>query len=233
MRVKILIIEDDPAWSLFVESIIDESDYELVGSANTLIKAKALIEGYRPHVIIGNIRIQNSTIFELWDEGNKYEFSTIFMSSHLDNEFFLLSKQFPKSTYLVKPFHKFSLLSTLDLLLSKYPIVKPIDEKFIPVRGNQQQIKKIKFDEITWIEAKGNYCFINTQSHKKYARKKSLKSLINELDSRFIRIHKAFLINTEYINRVELSNNLIIVRETAIPLGRHYRKELDGFLEKR
>lgn len=231
MRVKILIIEDDPIWSIFIETIIQESNYELIGSANTISKAKALIDGYKPDVVISDIRIQNSTVFDFLLEGIKYDFPILFMTSHLDNDIFDLSTKIPKSTYLAKPFHKFSLLAALDLLISKYPVVKPVEENFITVRGNQQQIKKIGFSEITWIEAQGNYCFIHTESSKKYTRKKTLKSFVDELDSRFLRIHKAFIVNQSYINRIELSNNLIIIGNNSLPLGRHYRNELNKYLQ--
>lgn len=231
MRVKILIIEDDPIWSIFIETTIQESNYELIGSANTISKAKALIDGYKPDVVISDIRIQNSTVFDFLLEEIKYDFPILFMTSHLDGDIFDMSTKIPKSTYLVKPFHKFSLLAALDLLISKYPIVKSIEESFITVRGNQQQIKKIGFSEITWIEAKGNYCYIHTESSKKYVRKKSLKSFVAELDSRFLRIHKAFVVNQSYINRIELSNNLIIIGNDSIPLGRHYRSEFNKYLQ--
>ncbi|WP_064196379.1 MULTISPECIES: LytTR family DNA-binding domain-containing protein [Emticicia] len=233
MSVKVMIIEDDPVWSLFVESIIEDSQYELIGTANTINKAQAIIEGFKPDIVISDIRIQDSTVFPYLFENANNDFLTIFMSSHLDEEIFNLSTKVSKSTYIVKPFHKFSLLAALDLLISKYPIAQPQEESFITVRGSQQQVKKINFNEIEWIEANGNYCFIHTKSNKKYARKKSLKSLIENLDSRFLRVHKAFLINKQYINRIELSNNIVMVGDNHIPLGRHYRKELNQFLEQR
>ncbi len=144
MRTKILIIEDDPIWSICVETIIQESNYELIGSANTISKAKALIDGYKPDVVISDIRIQNSTVFDFLLGEIKYDFPILFMTNHLDSDIFDLSTKIPKSTYLAKPFHKFTLLAALDLLISKYPVAKSIEEEnFITVRNNQQQIKKL------------------------------------------------------------------------------------------
>ena len=55
LPIKVLIIEDDPTWSIFVESIISESNYELVGIANTMTKAKVMIEGFNPDILISEI----------------------------------------------------------------------------------------------------------------------------------------------------------------------------------
>ena len=232
-QVKVLIIEDDPIWSIFVESIIAESNYKLVGCASTLAKAKAIIDGLEPDVLISDIRIQYTTIFSFLSEGDYSNIPILLMTNHLEDDVYESAINVPKSTYLAKPFHKFTLLSTLDLLLSKYPIEKRECEQFITVRGKQQQVKKVMFSGITWIHAEGNYSFIHTSANVKYARKKTLKSFAQELDSRFIRIHKAYIINKTFVKRIDLGNKSILVGETELPLGRHYRNELEELLDQK
>lgn len=230
-KAKVLIIEDDPIWSIFVESIIAESNYQLIGSANTLVKAKAMIDGLEPDVLISDIRIQDSTIFHFLSNNAYANIPVIFMTNHLEGEMYHSALNFTKSTYLAKPFHKYTLLATLDLLLSKYPIERKESDQFITVRGKQQQVKKVMFSGIIWIQAEGNYSFIHTTTNKKYARKKTLKSFAEELDSRFIRVHKAYIVNKDFVKRIDLGNQSILVGETELPLGRHYRDELEELLD--
>lgn len=232
-KVKILVIEDDPTWALFIESAISGPIYELVGSANTIEKARAMIDGFAPDLIISDIKVQDSTIFDLL-EIEKYNNHTIlFMTSHLDDEFYDLTHETPKSTYLAKPFHKFTLLSALELLLSKYPVQDAKSSAFITVRGLQQQAYKVKLNEITWIHSEGNYSFVNTIDGKKHAKKRSLSKLFEELDSRFLVVHRGFAINTDYIQRIELSKKTIYVQDNAIPIGRNFRGSLDTFLHQK
>lgn len=231
LPIKVLIIEDDPTWSIFVESIISESNYELVGTANTMNKAKVMIERFNPDILISEIRIQNVIVFDFLDTEKYWGVPIIFMAHQMDDRFYELSQTIPKTTYLTKPFQKFTLLSTLALLLSKYS-VKIIDDKpFVSIRENQYQVKEILFDDIVWIEAEGNYGIINTYSGMKYIYKKILKDCLEELDERFIRVHKGYIINKTYIRRIDLTSREITVNLSIVPIGRTYRCELDCLLK--
>lgn len=229
-QIKVLIIEDDPVWSVYVESIIAESKYQLLGSANTMKQAKAMIEGLKPDVLICDIQIQNTKIFELVENDEYNNIPKIFMTNHLDDKCYDSSVDIPKSTFLAKPFHKLTLIATLDLLLQTYPIKQDVSEKYITVRGKQQQLKKIPYSKIYWIQAEGNYSLIYIKDAK-YVKKQTLKDFESELDDSFLRIHKSYLINKSYIQRIDLGNHHIIVADTVVPIGRAYRKNLDTLLE--
>lgn len=232
-KVKILIIEDDLVYSIFVESIIMESEYELIGSANTLEKAKAMIEGCKPDVIIADIQLHDSTIFKLIEESDIKNISFLFMTSHLEGDYYSLSRDVPQSTFIAKPFHKFTLISTLGLLINKYPIKDDDTNKYVTIRGLQQQLIKIPFNEITWLQSEGNYCFIHTIHQRKYSKKVSLTKLIQDLDSQFIMVHKGFAINTNFIRRIDLGNKLISIQDAEIPIGRGFRKALNPFINQK
>ena len=87
-KVKILIIEDDLVYSIFVESVILESKYELVGSANTLEKAKAMIDGCKPDILVADIVLQGSTIFKLLEETDTIKIPTVFITNHLEGDYY-------------------------------------------------------------------------------------------------------------------------------------------------
>ena len=132
-----------------------------------------------------------------------------------------------------KPFHKFTLLSALDLLNSKYPVKNDEVNKYITTRGLQQQVVKILFNEITWIQSEGNYCFIHTIHNKKITKKISLTKLIKDLDAQFIIVHKGFAVNTNFIRRIDLGNKVISVQAVSIPIGRSFRNSLNPFLSQK
>lgn len=232
-KVKVLIVEDDIAYSIFVESVIMESNYELIGSANTLEKAKAMIEGCKPDILISDIQLQDSTIFKLIEENDIKNISYLFMTAHLEGEYFNDFHNVPQSTFIAKPFHKFTLLAALDLLINKYPIKDDESNKYITIRGLQQQVVKIPFNEITWLQSEGNYCFIHTIHQRKYSKKISLTKLIQDLDNQFIMVHKGFAINTNFIRRIDLGNKVITIQDAQVPIGRGFRKALNPFLTQK
>jgi DNA-binding LytR/AlgR family response regulator len=232
-KKRILVIEDDPVWSLFIESAIAESGFVVIGSANTVMKAKSLIDGYKPDILVADIMLKDTDIFSIMDDEKYHSIPKVFMTSHTTDEVFLRSKQIPRSTYLAKPFHKFSLLAALDLLNLTYPTNSPVEEKFIEVRGRNHQKIKILFGSIVWISAEGNYSFIHTKEKQKFAIKRSLIRIKKDLDDNFFQINKSHIINKNYIQRIDLGNQVVNVYESAIAIGRAYRKELDVFLEQK
>ncbi len=232
VKVKILIIENDLVFSIFVESIILESKYELVGSANTLEKAKAMIDGCKPDILITDIILQDSTIFQLIEEIN-LNTPILFITNLLDDAYYNATLAVPKSTFIAKPFHKFTLLSALDLLISKYPVEKNSTNNYVTIRGLQQQVVKIPFNEITWLQSESNYTFIHTIHQRKYTKKISLKKLIQDLDTQFIMVHKGFAVNTNFIQRINLGNKVISIQDIDIPIGRGFRDALNPFLNRK
>lgn len=57
----------------------------------------------------------------------------------------------------------------------------------------------IGIDHITLFEGDGNYTYLYTHTGTKYLICKTLKSLAVSLDNNFIRVHKSFLINSDYV----------------------------------
>ena len=93
------------------------------------------------------------------------------------------------------------------------------------VRSNNQ-LKKVDLEEIRWIHADGNYCYINTPS-KKYAVKISMVKLIQRLSpSQFVRIHKSYIINVDCIEGIDINDACVIIGDQRLPIGRVYKEEL-------
>lgn len=230
-KIKILIIEDDPTWSVFIESIFHESDFQVVGFANTFTKAEAMFEGLNPDILICDIMIDNQKIFKFLDEPKYRNFPIIFMTSHAEENNFDISQNYPKSIFLAKPFHKFTLLSTVNFIKDKLNIsTKVIDENFIKFRGKQGQYLNITFENIIFIESEGNYCSFWVQGNRKYVKKIPLKKVMLDLDNRFVRVHKRYIINSGFIRRIDLGNKIVIVGEQNIPIGRGFRPQLEPIL---
>ena len=68
---------------------------------------------------------------------------------------------------------------------------------------------------------------------KKYVRKKSLSQILLGLDERFIQIQKAYVINKNFISRIDINKQNVIVDDTYIPIGRKYRPTIDMLVEER
>lgn len=121
-KYKVVVIEDDPMWLIFIESILFDSDYKIVGSANNIDDAKSIINTLNPDLLICDIRLNDSLVFPLFECSSFNSFPVVFMTSSIDLENLSKTQLIPQNALLLKPFHQFTLLSTLCLFCIKHEL---------------------------------------------------------------------------------------------------------------
>lgn len=227
--MKIILIEDDPILSLKYQMMLEELGHTLLANCSTISAAREALSTHTPDVILSDIVIGKEMTFSLADFYK--QIPTIFMTSFPKEHLQEHAMSFPKSMFLVKPFHKLSLKSILDRLDVENQIKKEIQEKEpkigIEVIGKYRQKKILPLDNILWVETKGNYSTIVT-IEKKYIIKLSLRKISEQLNEHFIQIHKSFIINMKLINRIDFRENNIYINEQPLPVSRNFKH---SFLE--
>ncbi|MEM8845713.1 MAG: LytTR family DNA-binding domain-containing protein [Bacteroidota bacterium] len=87
-----------------------------------------------------------------------------------------------------------------------------------------RRLIKLKFNDILLIEAKGDYIEILTMG-KRYRVHSTLKKIKDKLpESRFLQIHRSFIINFTQI--VDIQDNSVLIEKSVIPISRSNRPEL-------
>ena len=87
-----------------------------------------------------------------------------------------------------------------------------------------RRLIKLKFSDILLIEAKGDYIEIQTLG-KRYRVHSTLKKIKDKLpESRFLQIHRSFIINFTQI--VDIQDNSVLIEKSVIPISRSNRPEL-------
>lgn len=90
----------------------------------------------------------------------------------------------------------------------------------------QNHLQKILVDEIRWIHADGNYCYIHLDQ-KRFALKTSLKRLMEKLPvGHFVRIHKSYVVRLKNVEKIDVQTNELFIGTTTLPIGRTFRPEL-------
>lgn len=87
-------------------------------------------------------------------------------------------------------------------------------------------------DTIMFMEGEGNYTFIYTNTGKKYLVSKTLKSLAGNLNRNFLRVHKSYLVNANYVvERMEDDRMLRMSCGKEVMVSRRKIKEVTGILD--
>lgn len=235
MPIQILIVEDDIVQIINIEQILDElGGFEIIGickDGNSVLK---LIDTYSPDIILMDIKINGLlTGLDVSRIIKEKGIPTVFMTQYPDDDFFRQALLLPKTTFLVKPFHKFTLASAIQSLVSDKTIVNEAEEgnKLIYIRvGNKREI--IQPDDIIWVESTRNYCTIQT-AHHSFIIRSSLKSLYAMLPKgMFMFIHKSYVVRRSLIKRIDIKNKNVLIGTSLLPLGRHYIHDLNEQLKK-
>jgi two-component system, LytTR family, response regulator len=94
----------------------------------------------------------------------------------------------------------------------------------------------IPYDEIVWIEAEDYYVRIHARQKRTLARI-PLKSLADELDDRFVRVHRSAIVNVACVREMEPlasgDQRLLLSDGTELRVSRTYRPALEERLGRR
>jgi DNA-binding LytR/AlgR family response regulator len=93
---------------------------------------------------------------------------------------------------------------------------------------NRKNKKVVFSEEIMYLEGVVNYTVFHLSSEQKITTARTLKAyslhLINE---GFIRVHRAFLVNTHFIKSYnELANEVVLLNGTTLKVSRRMQKNL-------
>jgi DNA-binding LytR/AlgR family response regulator len=234
-KTNIFIIEDDPFSQKSLSYMLSDESVEIVGQIDNFKLLDKYLETIKIDLIICNVVIQGDVIKkEILKKIRLKGIPILGISSVLDENIYGEIKSFIDG-FVVKPFHKITIRSTIMSIMNQYNNSKKhnfISESQLKIKDKKFQLGGVNLSEILYLESKENYCYIYTKE-KKLVEKISLrKILLNKLDFRFKRIHHKFAINSEYLEKVE-KKEVVLSGDIAIPTSQGYRKILNNLTHKR
>jgi len=238
-RVKVLIVEDEIIISHGIKLSLQNSGYNVIGQAINYTEAIEFINSQNPDIAILDIKLSGrKTGIDLAEEINKkYEIPFIFLTSNTDKLTVEEVKQVNPSAYLVKPFEDTEIATSIELALYNYAkrnekafsqdnlIIK--DCLFVKV---EKSFIRVDFSDIFYLKSAHIYIEIFLTDGTKYVVRGSLNEYINKLTHHFFRCHRSYIINLNFVSRI--NPNAIIIKDTEIPMGKKNKEELLELLNK-
>lgn len=196
MKLKCIIIEDEPVARKVLQEFIEEIDFlELKGYAENPLKAMPLLDGHDIDIIFLDINMPKINGID-------------FLKSYKTNARIIITTAYPVYAveaygldvldYLVKPvsFDRFlkacNKVKELSDLRNTAPVpsIKSTDHFFIKC---ENQIEKVFYDDLLYAEAMMNYVMLYTTA-KKMMVYITMKGLEEQLPvETFIKVHKSFI----------------------------------------
>ncbi len=132
--------------------------------------------------------------------------------------------------YLLKPFSLERFIVAVDKALEK---LQPAGNTLNAARESDEddflflkadgKIYKILYDDLLYAEANGNYTKVRTTHHTLLPAMtfSGFEELVPK--SKFLRIHRSFIINKSKIDHI--AGNRVFIQNTEIPIGSNYREQ--------
>lgn len=231
-KVKILVVEDEMIIADNICDTLEDLGYETIEPAINYTEAIKKIEEEKPDIAILDIQLSGrKTGIDIAKKiRDSYNFPFIFLTSNSDTYTVNQAKEVMPPAYLVKPFSKDELYTSIEIALHNFS--KKIGEVnsdnliiknsiFIKDKG---YYSKVHFDDILYLKSAHVYIEIILKSHQKMVVRTSLNEIIQKLNENFVRIHRGFIINTKYLSQINQSSVKILNEE--IPIGKKYKEDI-------
>jgi len=182
---------------------------EVVGEADSVAAALAVLESERPDLVLLDIQLAGETGFDLLERAGAADFKTIFVTAF--DAYAIRAFEVNALDYLLKPVNPERLKRAIDKLLPGAPspaaaAASPrplaIDDRVYLELGDRSVFLKI--DRVTHIVAAGDYTEVFTAEGQKHLVEKPLREWEARLPEKFFaRVHRNCIVNLEYVERVE------------------------------
>ena len=147
----------------------------------------------------------------------------------LKYDLFSLTNNFPKSSaILFNPLFIWLLLFAF-LALERFLIAKlsvgEARSRFIEFTSERKKVR-IEVDTISYIESRDDVVFVVVSDGQKYRTKMNITLWSNVLDNRFVRVHRAFLVNRRCIRGMS-AGRLKLDSSVEIEVSKRYRESIE------
>jgi two-component system response regulator LytT len=240
-KIKILIVEDELIIAEDIKNMLGEIGHDVIGIASDCREAGEILRQESPDIALIDIHLRGTDdgVELAADIRKNFDIPIIFITSYSDKSTIESAKQVMPEGYIVKPFEKEDLYTSIEIALynyaKKHKVDNPKEESLnVVIRDSifirkDYMLIKIKFDDLIWIKSELNYLELHCIDTRHLIRS-TLKEFIDKLPSKsFIQVHKSYCINTKYITAIDHNN--IWLNNTQIPVGRAYFETIKNILD--
>lgn len=220
---KCLIVDDEAlARELVATHLAQLDDFEVVASCANAMEARRILQQQKIDLLFLDIEmplLKGTTFFKGLSEKPRVIFTTAF------RDYAVEGFELNAVDYLVKPILFDRFLQAIDKFVASLQVeTGQIEESknYIYVQSKRKNIK-VLLDEINYVESVKDYIRIHLLESTLMV-KYGISAFEQQLDRRFLRIHRSFLVNTDKVTAFTRQD--VEIGSTEIPIGESYKDEV-------
>lgn len=223
MLYKCLIVDDESLARELIETHLSQLDnFKIVASCSSALEAHKILQSETIDLMFLDIEmpvIKGTDFFK----NLKHQPKVIFTTAYRD--YALEGFELNAVDYLLKPitFQRFfqAIEKFIDASKSLIEVTEnlKLEDSHIFVQSNKKNIK-VFYDDITHIESIKDYIKIHLQDSSLMI-KHGITTFQEKLDTRFLRVHRSYIVNSTKITAFTKQD--IEIGEIEIPIGDFYK----------
>ncbi len=222
-----LIVDDNKIARTTMKQLASQiKDITVAGECATAMEAYNLLQEKKIDLLLLDIEMPGMSGIELIKNLGIQKPIIIFTTSK--KEYAAEAFELNVADYIVKPVTPGRFIQSIDkardILASATEEVKLSEDEFIFIRDSNI-VRKLKFDDILYAEAMGDYVKIFTPQ-KFYAIHSTLKAVEERLPGiQFHRVHRSYIVAINKIDTIQ--EGVLIVNGKPVPVADAYRHSLN------
>lgn len=223
MLYKCLIVDDEKLARELIETHLSQLDnFKLVASCSSALEAHKVLQSETIDLLFLDIEmpVLKGTDFL---KTLKHKPKVIFTTAYRD--YAVEGFDLNAIDYLLKPITFLRFFQAIEKFTDTYKSSlgdsenSKIEEAYMFVQSNKKNIK-IFFDDVTYIESIKDYIKIH-QLDSSVMLKHGITAFEEKLDSRFLRVHRSYIVNKQKITAYTKQD--IEIGKIEIPIGDFYK----------
>lgn len=223
--ITCLIVDDNDLSRLTLHQLaLQTGRLRVTGECKDAIEAHGNITAKPPDLVLLDIEMPGMTGIDLLKILPKQTLAILTTSK---KEYAVEAFDLNVVDYLIKPVNLPRLMQAIDKvqdILSRNNEEETAGaDDYLFIRDNNM-LKKLRLEEILWIEAMGDYVKIRTEAqwHIVHSTLKAVEEKLNS--ARLMRVHRSYIISLDKIDSIE--DGAVNIINTAIPVAESYRSKL-------
>ncbi len=241
MKIKSIIVDDELIARNVLENYLSKycPSIELVGQAQHIKEAVPMIQSLKPQLLFLDVEMPFGNAFDILEACQDQQFETIFVTAYA--EYSLKALNLSAAYYILKPIDITELVTAVNKVQESIGMTEEFNRTRIllqnlKVKPEHQQIilptlqgfDVVKTASIVKLQAKGNFTdvFLADGSFKMIC--KFLKHFDELLDAPFIRVHRSFIINLDFVKSYSKSAGGFVTLQdgSEIEVSASYKDQL-------
>lgn len=215
-KLKVIIIDDEKLARDLIRSFLTKyTDMEIAAECENGFEGIKSINEYKPDLIFLDIQMPKLNGFEMLELIDE-ELNIIFSTAY--DQYALKAFEVNAVDYLLKPFSRERFDEAVKRVLERIEKAEPIIQKPKELAGKfvseneilkrivvkkNQKIEIVPVEQILYLEAQDDYVKIVTKDSSALKQNR-MKFFEEHLPDSFVRIHRSYLVNLNYIKQIDL-----------------------------